>query len=66
MLSVPSLKKFSFQCLLIFERERERQSVTGRGAERETYTESKLGSRLSAVNTDPNAGLKLVNCEIMT
>ena len=57
-----------FYCLFIFERERERekQSVSGRGADREGDTESKAGSRLRAFSTEPNAGLKLRNCEIMT
>ena len=36
------------------------------GEERGGDTESKAGSRLRAVNTDPDAGLKLTNCEIMT
>ena len=36
------------------------------GAEREGDKESKAGSRLCAVSTEPNAGLELTNCEIMT
>ena len=36
------------------------------GAEREGNTESETGSRLQAVSTEPDAGLKLRNCEIMT
>ena len=36
------------------------------GAEREGDAESKAGPRLRAVSTEPDAGLKLVNCEIMT
>ena len=35
-------------------------------AEREQDTESKAGSRLSAVSTEPNAGLELMDHEIMT
>ena len=35
------------------------------GAERDTHTGSKAGSRLSAVSTEPNMGLKLRDCEIM-
>ena len=46
--------------MFIFERERERQ------AEREGDTESEAGSRLQTVNTEPGAGLKPMNCEIMT
>ena len=36
------------------------------GAEREGDTESKVGSRLPAVSTEPNLGLELMNCDIMT
>ena len=45
------------------ERERERQRASGAGAEREGDTESEAGSRLWAVSTDPNMGLKLTECE---
>ena len=40
--------------------------MSGGGAEREGDTESKAGSRLPAVSTEPDAGLKLKNREIMT
>ena len=36
------------------------------GAEREADTESEAGSRLWAVSTEPDAGLELMGCEIMT
>ena len=36
------------------------------GAEREGNTESEAGSRLYAVSTQPDVGLELTNCEIMT
>ena len=36
------------------------------GAERERETESEAGSTLRAVGTEPDAGLELTNCEIMT
>ena len=36
------------------------------GAAREGDTESKAGSRLLAVSTEPDVGLKLTECEIMT
>ena len=36
------------------------------GVEREGDTESEVGSRLRAVSTECDAGLKLTNCEIMT
>ena len=51
-----------FICFL----ERERQSVSGGGAEREEETESEAGSRLSAVSTEPDVGLEPTDCEIMT
>ena len=35
-------------------------------AEREADTESEAGCRLLAVSAEPNAGLKLTNCKIMT
>ena len=38
----------------------------GGGAERERDTESKGGSRLPTVSTEPDGGLELTNCEIMT
>ena len=40
--------------------------MSGDGAEREGDTESEAGSRLQAVSTEPEAGLELTNCEIMT
>ena len=52
--------------LFIFETERERQSMSGGGAAREGDTESEAGSRLRAVSTELNAGLKLTNHEIVT
>ena len=48
------------------ERERERGSMSGGGAEREGDKESEAGSRLWAVSTEPDLGLKLTKCEIMT
>ena len=49
---------------LFFERERARAS--GGRADREGDTQSKAGSRLRAVSTAPDMGLKLMNCKIMT
>ena len=40
--------------------------MSGGGAEREGDTESEAGSRLWAVSTEPNVGLKLTNHKIMT
>ena len=42
--------------VFIFERERET----------ERDTESKAGSRLGTVSTEPDAGLKLTNCKVVT
>ena len=53
-----------FYILFIFERQREAEHKWGR-AEREGATESEAGSRLWAVSTEPQAGLKLTNLEIM-
>ena len=36
------------------------------GAEREGDTESEAGSRLPAISTEPDAGLRFLNREIMT
>ena len=46
--------------------ETERQSASRGGAEREGDTESEAGSRLRAVSTEPDAGLKLTDREIVT
>ena len=35
------------------------------GAEREGDTESEAGTRLQAVSMEPDAGLELMDCEIM-
>ena len=40
--------------------------MSGGGAEREGDTESETGSRLQAVSTEPDAGLKPTNREIVT
>ena len=40
--------------------------MSGDGAEREGDTESEAGSRLRAVGTEPDTGLELTNCEIVT
>ena len=52
--------------MFIYFWQRERQSTSGEGAEREGDKESGAGSRLQAVSTEPNAGLELKNHEIMT
>ena len=50
----------------LFLRERERERTSKGKGEREGNTESEAGSRLQAVNIEPDAGLKLANHEIMT
>ena len=45
---------------------RERQSVSGGGAEREGDPESEAGSRLRAVSAEPDVGRELMSCEIVT
>ena len=47
-------------------RDRETECEQGRGREREGDTESEAGSRLHAVSTEPNVGLELRSCKIMT
>ena len=47
-------------------RERERQSMSEGGAEKERDTEAEAGSRLGAVSTEPDVRLELTNREIMT
>ena len=53
--------------MFIYLRERERESKQGRGRERERERErERILSRLHVISTKPYAGLKLMNCEIMT
>ena len=52
--------------MFIYIWERERDRVWAGKGNRERETEHKAGSRLSAVSTEPDAGLKHVNFEIMT
>ena len=56
----------NFFCAFIFEREKERQSVSGGGAEKGGDTESEAGSRLRAVSTEPDVGLEPTSLEVMT
>ena len=57
-------KNFLNVLLFIFETERDR-AWTGEG-QSEGDTESEAGSRLQAVSTEPDLGLKLTNHEIVT
>ena len=52
--------------MFILETERDRQSMSEGGAEREGDTESEAGPRLWAVSTEPDAGLEPTKCAIMT
>ena len=52
--------------IYLFLRDRERQSMSRGGAEREGDTESETGSRLWAISTEPDVGLELTDREIMT
>ena len=45
---------------------REKQRVSGGGVETQGDTQSKAGSRLRAVSTEPDTGLELTSREIMT
>ena len=66
-MSLEGLQDFYLRCsfenvsIFIFERERE-QGRSERGGD----TESEAGSRLQAVSPEPEVGLELMNCEIMT
>ena len=58
---VRSKKTFFLSLFIYFERDRERASGGGAESRRE-----RIPSRLSLVRTKPDAGLKLMNQEIMT
>ena len=47
-------------------RERKRDRVRAGEGQREVDLEPEASSRLQAVNTEPDVGLKLTNLEIMT
>ena len=50
----------------LFLRGRERERAQVREGQREGDTESEAGSRLRAISTELDAGLELMNHEIMT
>ena len=55
-----------FLKMFIYFWETETECEPGRVREREGDTASKAGSRLWAVSTEPNMGLELMDCEVMT
>ena len=57
-------KDSNFLNVYLSLRERERQSMSRGGAERDRDTEPKAGSRLCAASTEPDVGLKLTSHEI--
>ena len=64
---IAALPCFSFFFnVFIYFRDRERQSMSRGGAEREGDTECEAGFRLWAVSTEPEVGLEPTDCEIMT
>ena len=65
MLAISDWGFFSLNVYLLLK-DRERQSMSMGGAERGEDTESEVGSRLWAISTEPDAGLKLTNHEFMT
>ena len=52
--------------MFIYFWQRQRQNASGLGAERKGDTEAEAGSRLWAISKEPDAGLELTSCEIMT
>ena len=62
-LGAQSFNFFFYVFILFFK---ERQSVSWGGAKREGDTESEAGSRLRGVSPEPDTGLELTDCEIMT
>ena len=58
-----ALSFFYVYLFILREREGGRASEQGRGRERERQ---RIPSRLCTVSVEPDAGLKLMNCEIMT
>ena len=60
------LSALSLKIFLMFIFEKERESASRIGAEREGGTKSKAGSRLWAFSTEPDSGLEPTNPEILT
>ena len=66
LIKIGTKPSFFFFLMFIYFWDRERQSMNEGGSEREGDTESEAGSRLWAISPEPNAGLELMDCEIMT
>ena len=54
---------FNFFLMFIIEKQRETEHEHGRAREKGRH---RIRSRLQAVSTEPDTGLELTNCEIMT
>ena len=65
LISSNGFKKIFFNIYLLLK-DRESQSVSRGGVEGEGDTEYEADSRLRAVSTEPDMGLALTNCKIMT
>ena len=63
--SIPLKTYYIFFNVYLFLRQKETEHERGRGRERQNK-ESEAGSGLRAVSTEPDAGLELRDCEIMT
>ena len=57
---------YFFNTFILYLTDRDRVWAGEGQREREGDTECEAGSRLWAVSTEPDAGLELTNCEIMT
>ena len=55
--------RFVYIFFYLFFKERDTESMRGRGAER---GRQRIPSNLCAISTEPDAGLRLTNCEIVT
>ena len=58
--------KFSFSFLIYLKRERERERERERNAGGEERKGERIPSKHCTVSAEPNAGLELVNREVMT
>ena len=61
-----ALSTLFFLMFVYFLREREREREREEREEKGQIEEERIPSRLRAVSTEPDMGLKLTNCEVMT